>query len=1030
MGLLIVQLSDIHFRAKSNPVSDRLDPLLAAIASILPRPAHCLLLLTGDIAWAGSNEEYRNALAFCRSLRSGLERLFDAVSVTAIPGNHDCLLPEEQERLRAALIAGVLPTLQSLTPDPAILARLLEAQEGFFSFVSEFTGYQMTGSEQICRVDRFNVGAKSVRVLAFNTALLTQRREKPGVLEVPMAIIERVVPSGSEADINISVYHHPDNWLEPNTRRSFRKFIESSSNLVFTGHEHQQDNHVVESSSGDSLMYVEADALQDAAQPQLSGFNCLKLDPDGNSCEYSHFRWKDGRYSALVEGAQKVLLLGGRAHPVFTPNARFRDYLIEDDFGFNNLAKGSKLLLKDFFVYPTLEARPSKPQSPSKRIKSDDVFRYLLSERQLLLRAQDRAGRTALLKTIYSDLLAETQVIPVLLTDADITSSSEEEFFLKIWSAVRAQYSGDLVESYKQLPPERRGLLIDDWHKTRLKPDAKRKLIQAAKAAFGLLFIASNESMELNDVFSMAEGDFVTPTIPTARVSEFSASARGALIDKWVRIGTDDAGEEEEIAKRVEKEQGIIDYLIGKKALPSLPYIILGVLQARQDNARELSDPGSVGYLVQKLVLDALSVSRKGRRKLMDRKDVILRFCAYELFQANIDVLSVSEFKEIVRRYSQSKKVDVDEEEILDDLLYGRVLLEDDGNLRFKYEYFYYYFLARHFIDEIEGPKAVAIRGYLDAMADRPLTKSNQLTLIFFLFFKKRDAVIDRIIQQSRATFPDEVVSDLVSDTAFIDSTVASLSAASVDTAVDPGVERQRRLEKQDSLELEAASGQQRSLDLQYDDELEFKYRADFAMARLELLGQVIRSFPDSLDGEKKVEILEAAFSLGLRHLHACLGLLKTWYDDGIGRIDAHQGSSKEDKEKARRLLKQVVGIFVRGTCDAVLLNISRAVGVSDLEKAYSEAIERVGSTPATKLIGLAITLDHSDGFPFREVSAALNSLPDGCQVAVAVVSDLVVRHTQIFKLKTETLRKVAGLIRVPAIALRDVEGRNRKPQG
>ena len=164
------------------------------------------------------------------------------------------------------------------------------------------------------------------------------------------------------------------------------------------------------------------------------------------------------------------------------------------------------------------------------------------------------------------------------------------------------------------------------------------------------------------------------------------------------------------------------------------------------------------------------------------------------------------------------------------------------ATLHFKSHHFYYYFLAKHFIDEIEGPRSAQIREYLDAMADRPLTKSNQLTLIFFLFLKKRDPVIDRIILQANQTFREQPLSDMVLDTKFLDTATGTLAQATVDTNVNTSVERQKRLDRQDRIELKAeANEEQGSLDLQYDDSLTFAVRSEFALARLDLLGQVIQ---------------------------------------------------------------------------------------------------------------------------------------------------------------------------------------------
>jgi hypothetical protein len=414
----------------------------------------------------------------------------------------------------------------------------------------------------------------------------------------------------------------------------------------------------------------------------------------------------------------------------------------------------------------------------------------------------------------------------------------------------------------------------------------------------------------------------------------------------------------------------------------------------------------------------------RGKRKLIERKDAVLRRVSFEMYRNNISSLSVEDFREVTSSYSAEMKITVDADEILTDLTFARVLEEADGNLSFKYHHFYFYFLARHFIDEIEGPRATQVREYLNAMADRPLTKSNQLTLIFFLFFKKRDPVIDRIIAQADQTFIEQPLSDMLTDTFFMDRATISLAPAAVDTEVDTSEERRKRLERQDRVELRAeAHREQISLDLQYDDSLNFAVRAEFAKARLDLLGQVIRNFPDSLDGEKKVEILEAAFRLGLRLQRAMIKVLEDWLLRGMRGIDESKVLSGEEREKAKVFFKQLVGFFLRGCCDMMLLDISRAVGTSDLEKAYSEAVQRVGSLPSTKLIDLAIRLDHSEGFPFKDVQALQKSLPAEGKVALAVLSDLVVRHTQVFKLRPETLRRIAGLIGVKPVSLYDRDG-------
>ena len=150
---------------------------------------------------------------------------------------------------------------------------------------------------------------KMIELIAVNTALLSQRDEQVGTLAVPMTLLNDLPVKESDVDVTICVYHHPDNWLEPNFRREFHKFVESRAHIVFNGHEHLQDNHWTEASTGEHTAYIEADALQAKDYAPKSGFNCLLVDFEAQVVKYFHYRWKGARYSALTDGENHAVVL-------------------------------------------------------------------------------------------------------------------------------------------------------------------------------------------------------------------------------------------------------------------------------------------------------------------------------------------------------------------------------------------------------------------------------------------------------------------------------------------------------------------------------------------------------------------------------------------------------------------------------------------------------------------------------------------------------------------------------------------------
>jgi hypothetical protein len=72
--------------------------------------------------------------------------------------------------------------------------------------------------------------------------------------------------------------------------------------LLACAHEHEQDGRQVDSFSGDHLVYVEANALQDADTPSKSGFSCLAIDPGTQTMRRYSFKWKATAYTAEVDG--------------------------------------------------------------------------------------------------------------------------------------------------------------------------------------------------------------------------------------------------------------------------------------------------------------------------------------------------------------------------------------------------------------------------------------------------------------------------------------------------------------------------------------------------------------------------------------------------------------------------------------------------------------------------------------------------------------------------------------------------------
>src|SRR6185437_14203186 len=137
MRILILQLSDIHFRESGNTVDARRHAITEAVRNLEPGAGCCVLLLTGDVAFSGLGAEYMAAYEFIETLRQELHIELSnqpPVHVVAIPGNHDCALQSDQAARN--LIRDRLTKNPHEAIDDSIVDVCTEVQREFFIFLA------------------------------------------------------------------------------------------------------------------------------------------------------------------------------------------------------------------------------------------------------------------------------------------------------------------------------------------------------------------------------------------------------------------------------------------------------------------------------------------------------------------------------------------------------------------------------------------------------------------------------------------------------------------------------------------------------------------------------------------------------------------------------------------------------------------------------------------------------------------------------------------------------------------------------
>ena len=91
MKLLIVHLSDIHFNQTSNSLLRKKEELFNSIKNQVRDVEKTIIIVSGDIAFSGKQEEYKIADDFFTEIIIKLEEYSQkSVNIVMTPGNHDC----------------------------------------------------------------------------------------------------------------------------------------------------------------------------------------------------------------------------------------------------------------------------------------------------------------------------------------------------------------------------------------------------------------------------------------------------------------------------------------------------------------------------------------------------------------------------------------------------------------------------------------------------------------------------------------------------------------------------------------------------------------------------------------------------------------------------------------------------------------------------------------------------------------------------------------------------------------------------
>ena len=1007
MRLLLIQLSDIHFRAVDNSVIEKRSAIVRAVQNLDPDIQACILLISGDIAFSGSGEEYYLALDFIAGVQSELRaaiREGTPVFVTVVPGNHDCDFREAtgaRDLLRAQLSSNPEQPI-----DDSIVEVGTKVQRSFFELRDALDEGEATlvSRNKLYYEYRFSVEGELIEVRCINSAWLSQLHEAEGTLHFPVALFP---PKNANAALSVTMIHHPSAWFTTGIRRDLQRRLEGISDIILTGHEHAESRRSQSIGTGETNQFIEGGALQ-TAFPTESEFNVLVVDTQAQQQRFLRFVWETEMYVPAHEGEWEAFQVNRlRARHDFELGPEFSQFIEEPGATFDKPGVGRPTLAQ-IFVYPDLRRISLRTGDSTPPVASAQLF-DATEPPSLLISGAEQSGKTALAKTVFSRL-RDRGFVPVFVDGANFTPQRGDRLHEQLYRKFVEQYGTTAEEKFRQLERPRRALIIDNFHKIRLQAGESERVLDTLERFAGRVFLFTNDLAHAFGEILKAESVIEErASFAHYRIMPFGYSKRIDLTTRWLTLGG--AIDDELLAKRLTEAEDRMEIVLGKNFVPAFPIFLLALLQGLETASQSDVVASTYGYFYEIFIKSTLA--KNSTNAQVNVRYTYLTHLAWTMYERGSQEITERELEEFHAEHIKTYDLNLSFDDIKAELLERLVLWHHSDSYGFKYQFFYYYFVARHITLRLTTDRSGTTQ-VIDDLTSHLDNEEKANVLLFVVHLSPDPMIVEKMIATAQAQFSECDIARLEDDVAFLND-FAELPL-DLDYEAAPFTEnRQALAAHRDRLdrgtgEHQVARGTEAQAQAEFDAVQAHVNRLLTGLKTLQILGQVLKNHPASFVAELKERTAVECYSLGLRVLGNMLAMLREGRAELVQQsIDAIRAERPDEEEqRVIRLANSVVfGLGLLGS-HGVIKRIGSAVGSPELAKTYARVAVALPYT-STYLANMSIRLDGAE-FPRRELIQLSESVAGGL-LASSVLKWLIFSHVNLFPTNFRDRQQVFGAV-------------------
>lgn len=1002
MRFSIIHISDIHFQTnkESNYILEKTSNLINSVGNKLKYIDRLFIIITGDIANTGISCEYNIAREFLEILKSGLQKYHTKLSIEFIiaPGNHDCNFSNSNPTRNLIIDNIVKENINIKTIENEFIETLTSVQKDFFSFRNELHNKEAVVEElnnNLFIRYEFKLLDITLSFNIYNFAWVSLKNEKQSELYYPCIRIKDKLQERTKIDksFNISIYHHPLHWVNHKNIRNLRELINSTSNVVLSGHEHTSAIHNEHDYDTGTTQYIDSSALQTKNLDE-SSFKYIEFDLKNEEQLIYELIWDKsiGSYKETINNNSLAIEISSSL------------YELKDEY-FNKInATGaqishtykSDISLEDLFVYQRLQVLT---QDDTKlKFMSSELKNITKLEKTIVFGAET-SGKSSLAYMLQIHYKRNRR-IPIYLSGKNIKKKDidEKKIISMINKSFQRQYLDNLYENYKKEDFENIVLIIDDFNDCELNNSFKSEFLNKLNQLYKNIIIFAHESLEL-EAFNDREMAHSLSEYNSYKIMEFGHELRDKLIKRWVTLGREDIITNEEIHTEVIKKSKILTSTIGSNIVPSYPIYLLTLLQAIEgSNASPLTD-SSYGHYYRYLINESF-IKNGINAKQWELYYTYLSELAYGCLKTNIYNLDINDLQDFHEKYRKEHRIGDSFETIKNNLLKTKVLQEDVDTYKFTYDYLYYFFVAKYLADNLHIPE---VRETIEKLVKNSYRIEFGNIIMFLIHHSNKEYIIKLLLVQTKSIFNE--IEEFRFEKEELIKINGSLSGKHTLIVENKSLQETRDtyLKQKEEEEENTIKNDREQANLEDNisiSELDLFSKLNLAFKLTNILGEVAKNYYGSLQGNIKIELIKESYSLNLRAINVFISNFEEHYDlivEAVDNLIEKKGYNTQDK--IANSSKAVVFNILTKLTEGFISKLSKSVASKDLYPIYKDVLNNNKKNEAIKMINAAIDLDFPTGLNQNKIIQHYTELEKN-YLAQAVLKRLVVEHLYMFPIK------------------------------